>query len=347
MRLFALVLIMFFAFRQQSQPPTPTPTPPPSAHANQKKPRPEQQQTRPDDQTTENLTTAIQQLTAEIAAYNQQQSGTPYKDESSAKWWSIGNSLLITLFTAVLAIVAVLQWKAMRRQADIADTQANISKEQLAITKAAEALHKEEKWTEVTEGIRERRRSDERYTEQLELAKDNAATAKQSADAAQVSAKLAKDALRLQELSEKQWINLENWSARAAHSPSQPPLLMISFQVVNPTRTPLTIHLIQVKIIDGKESNESTVNVLAPNNPYVVTVSHELSETEWTNYRAAQTMIGLDCKILFADCFGIHWEQQFERILGSSATGVSVMVIRNHLRGSPGETGSRDVEFPS
>jgi hypothetical protein len=188
MRLCVVLLFATFTF-VQSQPPTPTPTK--TAHANQKKTTPEQSQRTANDEATKQLTSAINQLSAVIAARNQQQSGTPYEDKSPAKWWTIANTILITVFTGALAGVAVFQWLTMRRQADIADRQtgiigkqAEIAADQLAITKAADARYDTEKMAEEIEGIRERRRSDERYTEQLELAKENTTIAKKAADAA-------------------------------------------------------------------------------------------------------------------------------------------------------------------
>lgn len=193
MRLFAIAFLIFFAFWQHSQPPSPTSTPANSAHHN--KGNPEQKETTADDQATKELTSAILQLRAEIATWNQQQLAQEREQKSSPDWWSIANTIAVTGFTGALAYLAYLQWKAMHRQADIyekqaniADKQADIAAKQLAITQAAEALHKEEKLAEVIEGTRERRRSDERYTEQLELAKDNAVTAKKSADAATLTA---------------------------------------------------------------------------------------------------------------------------------------------------------------
>lgn len=132
-----LCLVLFFSLSvvaQLSKPPSPTPAPP--AHENQKKAKPEQQQTPANDQTTQDLVAVISKLATEIATNNQLQSTAINKGESSTKWWSIGNSILITIFTGILALVAVLQWKAMHRQADITLRQVDIS-EKLALAERA------------------------------------------------------------------------------------------------------------------------------------------------------------------------------------------------------------------
>ena len=189
MRLFFLLSLTIFAFAQHSQPPSPTPSK--ATNANQKQPKPEQQQTRPDEQFGRDLTTAINQLTAEIAAQNQQQSATPNKNEAPTNGWTVLNTILTTVFTGILAVLAILQWRALHRQADIydrqagiADKQADIAAEQLELTKTAESRRDFEKTIEGFEKTREQKLADDRYSQQLSLAQEGAVTAKQSADAA-------------------------------------------------------------------------------------------------------------------------------------------------------------------
>jgi hypothetical protein len=208
MRLFVFAVLAFFSVGQSSQPSAPTPVK--STHTHQGKSESKQEKTSASDETDRELTTAIKQLVAEIHARNQQQSGAPHNNEPSPDWWGRASTILITLFTGALAYLAYLQWTAMHRQANIydrqadiydrqagiAETQSTIASEQLAITKAAEARHDTEKMAETIEGIRERRRSDGRYSEQLELARENTAIAKQAADAAASNAKALMNAER-------------------------------------------------------------------------------------------------------------------------------------------------------
>jgi cell division protein FtsL len=182
MRLFAAFLLAISVFGQ-SEPPSPAPRP--AAHASQKKAESERSKAAADEDATKQLTSAINRLTAEIASENEQRSRTPNNDKPPSNWWAIANSILITLFTAVLAVVAVLQWRAMDRQAniadrqtEIADKQTEIAEEQLELTKTAQAIQDLDRF-----------HGDNRYAEQLALAKENAATTKQTADAALLNAR--------------------------------------------------------------------------------------------------------------------------------------------------------------
>lgn len=341
MRLFLALFLMLFAVSQQSPPPSPTPRK--AAHADHGKADPETNKAESNDQSTKDLTTAINQLTAAITAENQQQSRKQTGKKPPSDGWAIANTVLVTIFTGALAILAFLQWKAMHRQADIYDRQTNIldkqadiAAEQLSITRTADTVREIDKMKEGIKRNAEKKIADQRYAKQLELTR-------RSADAAKISADATARSVKLQEISQKQWVNLENWSARPS---GHPRTLNISFEIVNPTRVPLTLHFILITLEDI-ETSEGMVNVLAPNNPYVVTVAHELSEGEWKNFTSGQIALGIECKIFFADCFGIHWEQDFERILFCGMKGdVSLSVVRNEMResGVPGEPGSRQTQ---
>lgn len=200
MRLFLILFITLFAVGQPSQPPSPTPQK--AAHANQSETNPEQQKQTANDQATENLMSAINQLSAEIAARNQQQSSAPDKDDTSTKWWARGNTIAVTLFTGALAVLAYFQWRAMHRQANItdrytalaekqsqiADKQREIAAEQLAITKANEARREAERTKEEDAQHIRSQLEDKRYLQQFTIARDNAIAAKGSANAAKISA---------------------------------------------------------------------------------------------------------------------------------------------------------------
>jgi cell division protein FtsL len=176
MRLLVALLFAIFAVGQ-SQSPTATPTA--TAHANQNKAHLKKQQASLNDKSTQDLFTAINQLTAAVEARNQQELSTQANKKSSTDRWSLANAVLISIFTGVLAVVAGLQFWAMHRQANIAqvlmelaDKQTKIAEDQLSLAKASQAIQDLDRST-----------ADERYAEQLALAQENAATAKQSADA--------------------------------------------------------------------------------------------------------------------------------------------------------------------
>jgi cell division protein FtsL len=194
MRLPVMLFLVLLAVDQQSQPPSPAPVK--TANTDQKKSKPKQQQTSPDEEATKNLTTAILQLRAEIASRNQQQSRTPENNKAPTNGWTVLNAILTTVFTGILAVLAILQWRALHRQADIydrqakiADKQADIAAEQLAITKANEARREIEKTEEEDAKHIRAQIEDKKYLQQLDIANANAIAAKRSADAASSNAK--------------------------------------------------------------------------------------------------------------------------------------------------------------
>jgi hypothetical protein len=106
----------------QSQPPTPTPTPTKTSH------EPQRQTENKDDKTNELSRPPSQQLpvagTAPPSIYVKTANQQPHADSnSSAEWWSIAVSL-------ALFVVAFLQWRTYRRQAEIMDSQTNIARVQ-------------------------------------------------------------------------------------------------------------------------------------------------------------------------------------------------------------------------
>jgi len=114
MRASAVLLLTIFIFGQ-SQPPSPTSSK--SAHANQKKAKPEQDKSCTDDDTTKELTSAINQLTAVIAARNEQHFAVQSNNKTPAPRWLIASTIVSALATLAIAVLGYFQWRAMHRQA--------------------------------------------------------------------------------------------------------------------------------------------------------------------------------------------------------------------------------------
>jgi hypothetical protein len=100
----------------QSQPPSPTPRE--AQHTDENKTHPEQAKDTTDDNSTNRLITAIDKVSAEIAAGNQQESRAYGKDKAPTDWWAVASTVLMTIFTGALAWLAYLQWGAMKSQAN-------------------------------------------------------------------------------------------------------------------------------------------------------------------------------------------------------------------------------------
>ena len=113
---------MILVFLIQSQGPSPTPRKANETH--EQKASPEKGESRPDDQMANDLTSAVNKLASVIAARNQEQSSEKSHNESPADWWSRASTILVTIFTGVLACMAYWQWRAMQAQATYIQSQA-------------------------------------------------------------------------------------------------------------------------------------------------------------------------------------------------------------------------------
>jgi len=156
----------------QSQPPVPTPSKA-TQHQQQVSPN-KAEQGKINKQPTKPGLAPINQATTPPSSEQKQSTGAESKDYPSTDWWSVTLAGLTVLFTAVLATVAVLQWRSMKRQADVAATQDEIMGRQ-------------------TEFIREQASN---MVKGLALTREAAKAAQDSANAARDNVELAKVQLR-------------------------------------------------------------------------------------------------------------------------------------------------------
>jgi hypothetical protein len=341
MRLFPLLLLALFAVGQQSQPLSTTP--PKTAHTNKGRADLKKENAAPNDQITRDLMTAINQLTAAVEAQKQQGKTT---QANSGPPVEHGGTILATVFTGALVLLAALQFWAMHRQANIsdrlagishkqrevADKQREIAAEQLAITKANESRREIEKTKEEDARYIQMQIADKKYLEQLTLAKDNAYAAKKSAVAAVVSARALTKNTEIQAASLQQWIRLGNW--RFHRNPVKPELFHIGFDAINPTGKPLTLHALLIEL-GGEQHDPPSFGVLAPDNPLIVWASVQLTPEQQAQYAHGIT-VDFECSALFADCLGVHWQQIFGRqiTLVQGNTAPVIIDSKNILRQS-------------
>jgi hypothetical protein len=150
---------------------------------------------------------------------------------------------------------------------------------------------------------------------QTEATKDAAiATAK--------SAKATEDIVKLQEISMKQWVDIEHWEVWLEKRTST---LRIRFQVVNPTSLPMDLHLIELSTRIGSirtaphlESFPQTGEVLCPHNPSICDITVALADEETTKLVNMPDMepifIAVQCRVIF-DSNTRRWEQEFQRAI--------------------------------
>jgi hypothetical protein len=340
MRLFLPLFLTFFAVGQQSQAPVPTPAK--TVHNHQAKGNSKEKKPSSSDEATKQLASAINQLTAEIVARNQAQSRTPDPTQTQADWWTKANTISIPVFTLALTVLAFLQWRAMHRQANISDKQAGIAEKQNGIADKQREIAAEQLQITKTAEVH----GDERYAEQITLAGANASAAKQSADAALQLAQATKRSVKLQENTQRQWVDLRDWHVYRFNATDP---LDFGFNIANPTNLPLTLHGV-VTEVDGKRIDEETpIMLITPNDPFPHSIGTSLTPEQEALYTRDALHFEIDCKIMFADSHNIHWIQEIGTRLLCGRAGKPIVAVRtNRLyeSGVPGERGSRDVELP-
>jgi hypothetical protein len=135
MRLF-LIALLAIAATSQSQPPAPTPAKP--DQANQGKTGTVQNKADTDKSSPEQHPSPINQPTSEITTGNQQDYSHPSENATPTDWWARASTILITIFTFALAVLAGFQWRAMQVQAGHMREQADYMRSQLEAVIAKE-----------------------------------------------------------------------------------------------------------------------------------------------------------------------------------------------------------------
>ncbi len=129
----ALLIPLLFC---QSQQPPPTPT----GQNKNSKTDSKQDVDSNNQSSTNSISTAIDKLTSEVAAWKQQQASRQNKEDTSASWWLKGSTIATALATLAIALLGYFQWKAMDKQRVAMEQQTQHMEAALAeTTKAANA----------------------------------------------------------------------------------------------------------------------------------------------------------------------------------------------------------------
>lgn len=147
---------------------------------------------------------------------------------------------------------------------------------------------------------------------------------KQAEIAAQ-QATIAEAALRVQEASQRQWVDLQDWQIWLDKG-KEDSAIRIRFKIANPTNIPLALDHVSTtsKITGGIEKIQQSAmdDVLAPRNPsiYDVTIplTHEQTE-KVKNFTTDDVIIMVIIgSVVFTDASKTRWEQTFERYIWCS-----------------------------
>lgn len=158
------------------------------------------------------------------------------------------------------------------------------------------------------------------------------------------SAEAAERSVKLQENTQRQWINLEDWNVFRIN-PNDP--LEIEFKIVNPTSLPLTLHAAIISVDDRRIPDSGVMTLLTPSNPFLHGFGLTLNPDQEALYARNALSLGIHCTVLFADSHNIHWRQEFGRMLGCGRGARPIVTdTQNTLEesGVPGNRGSREVE---
>jgi len=110
---------------------------------------------------------------------------------------------------------------------------------------------------------------------------------RKATDAAARSAKAAEDSVKLQQSAQRQWVNLEKWNVSKVNTSRT--LLAITFEIVNPTKVPLTLHYVITKTADRKTNTSIPASLLTPQNPRVSGAAYDVTEKQMDLFDPKQT----------------------------------------------------------
>lgn len=143
------------------------------------------------------------------------------------------------------------------------------------------------------------------------------------AEIAAEQATIAQTALRLQEASQRQWVDLEDWKVWLDKNNNA---IRIRFNIANPTNIPLVLDRISTSstAIGSAEKiqRSSIVNVLAPRNPSIYDITISLTKEDDARLEkmldSGAVFMAIKGGVIFTDASKTQWEQTFERYIWCS-----------------------------
>jgi hypothetical protein len=132
-----IAAVLLVAVISSSQGPTPAPAK--AADTHEQKRKLEQRKTATNKKPTQRTPPAVNSATALVATWNRQDLGKQREKEPPVDWWARASTILVTLFTGALTVLAYRQWRSMEKQAQYTrDTLAETKKSADAATLAAD-----------------------------------------------------------------------------------------------------------------------------------------------------------------------------------------------------------------
>ena len=141
--------------------------------------------------------------------------------------------------------------------------------------------------------------------------------------AIQEQTEATKRSVELQEVLNQQWLILEKWTASAPifldgwdSSPllkAEEATLEIGFEIVNPTKMPLTLEHMEI-VLNGQSEVRIFRHVLAPDRSYPVHFKITLRDASLVQYSEGRFNLVVDGKIAYIDAFEKKRDYPVQRI---------------------------------
>lgn len=117
------------------------------------------------------------------------------------------------------------------------------------------------------------------------------------------SAEATQRSVELQEVLNQQWLEFENWKIMDGGTEAEiGTVILISFDIVNPTKMPLTISGYSVSV-KGQDTSVQFARTIAPAKSYSVKLDRLLEGKESEDYNAGKLILPLTCSVPYIDAF--------------------------------------------
>jgi hypothetical protein len=126
----------------------------------------------------------------------------------------------------------------------------------------------------------------------------------------------------LQEVRLRQWVQLRNWqnTRRVSGDASEQRTLDIEFEIVNPTKMPLSLRSIRVSIGQQRTEHDETI-VMVPDEAYTYILPIALDLEQDKQYCEAKLVFAVRGSIVSVDALGKWRDQSFTGLLACNKTG--------------------------
>jgi len=161
----------------------------------------------------------------------------------------------------------------------------------------------------------ETRRAAKAAAASVEAINEQAGMMKRQTEATEKSAIAAERSIRLQEIIQQQWLEIDGWRREGFGSrESNPPSFTIAVDVSNPTKIPLTVKSARIGVLGESVAEYVVENTLGPDaEPIKITCSYTVKPEWLASYNAYSLIVVVVGSVVYTDCFERERTQDFRR----------------------------------